>query len=82
MRFDIPMLIYGIHRVRRDAYEDADDLSWLQHSIDDYMEPSVKNCVGDSIEEVAKTLKGLVETLDGMYLKLIELQTSEGDKTE
>lgn len=77
MRFDIPMLIYGVCRVRRDVYEDADDLSWLQHSIDDYMDPSVKKYMGDSIEEVAKTMKGVVETLDGMYLKLIELQTSE-----
>jgi len=79
MNFDIPMIIYGVCRVRRDVYEDADDLSWLQRSIDDYMDPSVRKCMGDSIEEVAKTLKGVVETLDGMYLKLIKLQTSEGE---
>ena len=80
MRFDIPMLMYGISRVRNDAYEDANDLSWLQHSIDDYMDPSVRKCLGDSIEKVAETMKGVMEALDGLYVKLIKLQTSEETK--
>ena len=76
MEYEIPMLIYGVCRVRRDAYQDADDLSYLRCMMD----PSVrKRFFGDAIEEVEKMMKSVVEALDRLYTELIDIQLSEGE---